>query len=731
MTCAQAAAFLFFALVASGASAQEAAPSPDDSEAEDAPQELERVIVTARRRDELLQDVPLSVTAIDGRDLEMRGAEDLAAIGAATPNLTIYPARAFNGTVTAYIRGIGQFDPVWGIEPGVAIYIDDVYLARPQGALLEILDVERIEVLRGPQGTLYGKNNIGGAIKYITRRVEDDFGGKVTLTVGDYERRDAKAVLNAPVGHRVRTRIAFGSFNRDGYGRNLATGEDVSDRDVDVARATLEWRPDDFVDVRLSYDVFRDRSAIKGAQRQDTSRFDPAQTPPDPGRFDVRSNTDNMDWVDSEGGSVTVDWEIDDAWRLRSISAYRATDTRGTIDFDLLPLSVGTLLRFFQDHQATQEVQLLWDGASADGVAGLFWFDGSANGQGYNNTLDSLFTVTQGGVATRSIALYGDLDWALAARWRLETGLRYTHERKTGTVFYSNFTDATYTTPTGIVAADFRDSTDFNGFSPRIALSFSPTDGAMVYAQASRGFKGGTYNIRANTVFVPSSALPIDDETVASFELGAKTQWRDGEITLNGALFHNDYRDIQLSVLTGYDSNGDGIKDSTFVDLLNAGAGTIRGAELELSARTGPYLQWLAHAGYLDTGYDTYISDGVDIADSQKFTNAPQWTAGASAMLDWPLRGGGHVSARLDVHYQSKTYPTADLSEALVQTGYSLWNATLAWHSTDDTWRVALSTQNLSDKAYTTTGFDLPFYDSLIRYYGAPRTTALSVTWSF
>lgn len=732
---AQVVPMLVLALAASCADAQEVTEgsgrtsTADDDDAE--PRELERVIVTARRRDEPLQDVPLSVTAIDGKDLEMRGAEDLSAIGAATPNLTIYPARAFNGTVTAYIRGIGQFDPVWGIEPGVAIYVDDVYLARPQGALLEILDVERIEVLRGPQGTLYGKNNIGGAIKYVTRKVEDEVGGNVVLTAGSHDRRDVKAMFNAPIGERVRTRVAVGDFNRDGFGKNLVTGEDVSDRDVGVGRAMLEWRPGDFVDVRLAYDWYRDRSAPDGAQRLLVSRFDPARTPPDPGRFDVRSNAPNQDWVDSEGISATIDWELDPRWRLRSITARRETDTRGAVDFDLLPITVSTLGRYFQDEQTTQEFQALWNGTATQGVLGLFWFDGTAGGQGYGNDFDVAYDVTQGSVGTRSIALYGDLDWRFATRWRLESGLRYTHERKTAIVQNFGVTDATFQVPTGVVRANFKDSTNFDGWSPRIALSYAPTEDAMLYVQASRGFKSGTYNIRANTVAVPSSRFLIDDETVTSFEFGAKTQWRDGDVTLNGALFHNDYQDIQLSVFTYFDGDGDGDEDEFIVDFRNAGAGTIQGAEVEFAARTGPYLRWLANVGYLDTRYDTFITFGADAAATQRFTNAPPWTAGASVILEWPLRGGSRVDARIDGHYQGKTYPTANLDERIAQDGYALWNAMLAWHSPRGTWQVALSSQNLFDEAYSTNGFSIPPISILSRYYGPPRTTALSVTWSF
>lgn len=720
------------ALAAAEAGAQAPAPGTPDAgkKADDEATLLDTVVVTARRRDELLQDVPMSVTALSGTELESRGAEDLSALGAAVPNLTIYPTRAFTGTVTAYIRGVGQFDPVWGVEPGVAVYVDDVYLARPQAALLEILDVERIEVLRGPQGTLYGKNTIGGTIKYVTRAVEDTFSGNVALTVGNYGRRDLKAVANLPLGDRLRARVAFGDFDRDGFGTNLRNGEDVSARDAMVARMTVQWFPRDDLDVQLAWDRYRDRSGMRGAKRLAVNPLDPLQTPPDAGNFDVRSDAPNVDEVDAQGLSATADWQLSERWRMKSITAYRQGDSTGYIDFDTLPLTIATLRREFHDSQATQELQLQWSGDRNHAIAGLYYFDGEAGGTGYNSSRNPTVGVTQGVLDTRSVALYGDMTHTLTDRVSMEAGLRYTREHKAVVVFNRSYTDATLTTPTR-VSADFSDSKTFSGFSPRINLAYRPNAAVMLYVQASQGFKSGSYNIRAQPAIVLESALPLDDESVTSYEIGAKTQWLDGGLLLNAAVFHNDYRDIQLSVFTAYDSDGDGIEDAFFGDFRNAGSGTLRGAELEVSARTGRHLRWIGNAGYLDSRYDHYLSGGVDIAGQQRFANAPRLTAGASVIATIPLALAGSLVARIDGRYQSKVYPTTDLSEEIAQAGYSLWNASLAWRSPGGRWQVALMGQNLTDKAYRTTGFNLPSFGILTGFYGPPRTVALSLSRSF
>jgi iron complex outermembrane receptor protein len=717
-------------LPAFAATAQEATKAAAvEGTGEDKPVQLDRVMVTARRRNEGLQQVPLSVTALDAAELQSRGAEDLGALGAAVPNLTLYAGRGVTtGTITAHIRGVGQSDTRWGFEPGVGVYVDDVYLARPQAGLLDILDVDRIEVLRGPQGTLYGRNTIGGAIKYVTSRIDDDFSGNVAMAIGDHARRDLRGAVNLPMDERLRTRVAFGSFDRGGFGKNLVTGEQVSAKEVTVVRVTADWLPSDYVDVRLAYDRYRDRSGVRGAKRLVVNPYDPL--PPNDNGFDVQNGMPNVDQADTQGASATVDWEINTHWRLKSITAHHDGSSHGNTDFDTLPLPIVDLSRRLFDEQLSQEFQLHWNTARAHAIGGLYYFDGEAGAQGYINTFGASFFGSGGVVKTRGAALYGDLGLDLSDKLGVEVGLRYTSERKTAVVLTQGYTDATFTTPNGVVAADFTAAKTFNSLMPRINVSYRLTRDAMLYSQVSRGFKSGGYNIDANTRFAPRSALPFAAETVTSYEFGAKTQWLDGRLTCNAAVFHNDYRDIQLSVPTSFDSNGDGIDDDFFDDFTNAGAGTINGAELEVAAQTGKHLKWLGHVGFLDAKFDEYISAGVDIAGSQRFPDAPRWTSGLSAIADIPLPAGS-LSARIDGFYQSKVYPTPDLDEAIAQDGYALWNASLAWRSPRETWQVALRGQNLTNKEYRVTGASLPFLGIVTGFYGPPRTVSLSLTYYF
>jgi iron complex outermembrane receptor protein len=718
-------------LAATSAQAQEPAsdaPSEPPNRAEET--KLETIVVSARRRSEALQDVPLAVSVLDVDELHSRGVRDLADIGQAVPNLTVYAARGTTSTITAYIRGVGQSDPLWGFEPGVAIYVDDVYLARPQAALLQMLDPQRIEVLRGPQGTLYGKNTIGGAIKYVTALADTQFGGQVDITVGAYQQRDAKAVLNLPFGERLRTRLALGSFVHEGYGQNRLTGARVSDQEARAARWTADWLPADGVIVRLAFDSFRDRSGVRGTRRLVPNRFDPFATPPNANNFDVQNGMPNLNNVDSEGISASVDWLLGDAWSIKSVSAWREGKSRGNIDFDTLPFPIADVAGRFEDEQFSQELQLQYAGDDTQVVTGLYFFDGDAGGDVFNNFFGLQFGGSGGVIGTRSTALYVDATHDLGAGWSLNAGLRYTSEKKTATVLNLGFTDATFTQPNGLVAADFSDSKTFSSLSPKLNLAYTLDADRMIYVQASRGFKSGGYNIRANTLFVPESANPFEDETVTAFEIGAKTQWADGAVTLNAAAFRNNYKDIQLSVFTSFDADGDGVAESFFGDFKNAGKGSTQGVELELIARAGKVFSWMAHLGYLHTDYDEYLSAGVNVADSQRFTNAPRWTSGLSLIADIPLSRGA-LSARLDGFYQSKVYPTTDLSEDIAQSGYSLWNASLTYAFPGERWQLSVAGRNLSDEAYRTSGYNIPAGGILTGFYGPPRTWWATVSHSF
>ncbi|MBB1060718.1 TonB-dependent receptor [Marilutibacter spongiae] len=717
------------ALLAPSAWAQDAGTTA--AQGERAAATLDAVTVTARKREETLQEVPVAVTAFTADALDKLDVEDLSDLDAQVPNLTIYAARGSSSTVTAYIRGIGQSDPLWGVDPGVGIYLDDVYIARPQGALLDVFDVDRIEVLRGPQGTLYGKNTIGGAIKYISRGLPASTDGFASVTAGTNGQLDVKAALGGSFGGNdaLRGRISVASLNRDGYGENRITKQDVSDKEILTLRAELGAYVSDDFNIRFAYDWMDDQSGVRGAQMLAPNPFAPGYAPLDD-RYDVRNGMPNVNDTDMQGLSATANWRVNDDWSAKYVIAKRESDTETNIDFDTLPNTIADVKAFYSDEQVSNELQVNYDaGGRARGVMGLYWFDGEAGGQVLNNFFGLLFGDTQGTVYTESFALYADWTFDLTDRLQLDVGARYTDEDKRADVLNRGYSDATYTTPIS-VAADFDKTINFKNTSPKVSLDYQVTPDIMVYGSASRGFKSGGYNIRAQATSVPRSAEPFDDEVVDSYEVGSKMAFLDQTLFLNLAAFHNRYKDIQLSVFTAFDADGDGVEDSFFGDFTNAGEGTVNGVEVEYQWLPSQHWAISGNLAWLDAEYDEFITNGVNVADSQEFTNAPEFSGAINVEYRLPLANGGDVSTRVGYSYQSEVYPTTDLSEAIRQDGYGLLNAGVIWHA-NETWSLSLQGKNLLDEEYRTTGYNIPVLGVLTGFYGPPREVSLTARYDF
>ncbi|RZA37362.1 MAG: TonB-dependent receptor [Lysobacteraceae bacterium] len=722
-------------LLAPAAWAQDAAPAESVSEATT----LDKITVTARKREETLQEVPIAVTAFTPETLDKLNVQDLADLDAQVPNLTIYAARGSSSTATAYIRGIGQADPLWGVDPGVGIYLDDVYIARPQGALLDVFDVGRIEVLRGPQGTLYGKNTIGGAIKYISRALPTETEGFAQLTVGNYNQLDAKAALGGSIGGAdsgLRARVSVASMNRDGFGTNLLNDQEVSDKEINAARFQLGAYAGDDLDVQFALDWIDDQSGVRGAKMLAANPLAPTYAPLDD-RYDIRSGMPNVNDTVMKGGSITVNWRATDNWVFKYVAAKRESDTETNIDFDTTPLKLVDVRAFYSDSQVSHELQANFDaGGRARGVMGLYAFDGDAGGQVLNyffNPLapvaltNPLFGDTQGVVNTKSIAVYADWTFDLTDRLKLDVGARYTDEDKHAIALNRFYLTPTYETSWG-TAANFDKTVNFENLSPKVSLDYQVTDDIMVYGVASRGFKSGGYNIRANTTAVPRSGEPFDDEQVDSYEIGSKMAFFDQSLFLNLAAFHNVYKDIQLSVFTSYQLPGGG--SSFFGDFTNAGKGTVNGVEVEYQWL--PNQHWLisGNLAWLDAKYDEFFTAGVNVADSQYFTNAPEFSGALNVEYRTPLANGGNLSARVGYSYQSEVWPTTDLSPAIRQDGYGLVGAGIIW-KVNDSWQLSLQGSNLADEEYRTTGYNIAAYGVLTGFYGPPRQYSLTARYDF
>lgn len=709
------------------AHAQETTPATADEQ--EARERMETVTVSARRRDERLQDVPLAVTAFSARALERANIQSLADLQERVPNLTVYASRGTNTTLTAFIRGVGQADPVWGVDPGVGIYFDDVYMARPQGALLDVFDVQRIEVLRGPQGTLYGKNTIGGAIKYISRPLARENGASAEVGFGNYQQRNVKGAFNLASENGVwRARLAAAKLDRDGFGRNTYNGEQVSDQDSTAARLSVGYFPLDVpLSIVLSLDATDDKSGVRGFQRMGVSAFDPLRRPPSTDAYDIDSSMPGNNFTHNRGGSLVANYALSNDWSVKLIGAKRRSNSEQTIDFDGLPLPIADVFGDSRDEQKSLELQASYSGDHGSGVIGLYRFEGTAGGGIYNNFLGRQFTSAVSTVETDSTALYTDWTWPLGTLWSVNAGLRHTRETKRAIVLNQVFADAAFTQPVQN-AADFDKSLSVSNTSPKLSLRYQASSTTNLYGNVSRGFKSGGYNVRANNLVVADSARPYRDETLDALEVGMKYAAPDDTLDVNLALFHNRYKDIQLSVFTSYTQPG-GLP-GFYGDFTNAGKATVNGAEFEFSWR--PNRQWELNGflAFLDASYKEFISGGRDIADTQKFSNTPRKQLGLNVTRTDRDVLGGTLRSMIGYGYRSKVYPTTDLSETLAQGGYGLWTAGVVWEGARN-WTFSLHGSNLGNARYRTDGYNIPAVYILDGFYGPPRQVIAKAAYKF
>lgn len=698
---------------------------------------LDQITVTARKREETLQDVPIAVTALTAQSLYNQNVQDLSDLQGKVPNLQIYAARGSNTTLTAYIRGLGQADPTWGFDPAVGIYLDDVYMARPQGAMLDVFDVDRIEVLRGPQGTLYGKNTIGGAIKYVSKPLPVKTEGSVEVTAGTHGEKDVKAAVGGASADGVwRGRIAVASEHNNGFGTDLLNGSRNGNKNTNAARATLGFFPTKHFNAQLEIDGMHDDSNPRGAKMLQVNPLDPAYQPLS-SNYNTRSGMPQVNQTKMKGAALTLNWIVSQDWTLKSVSAYRSSSTDSNIDFDTLPEQIADVSAIYKDHQFSEELQANYDaGGVLHGVMGLYYFNGSAAGEIHNIFLGSPpysllglseYGSTGGSMGTRSYAAYADYTWDITPDWSLDVGARATDEKKTAVIQNYTFSDASFTVPTGVLA-NFTGSHTSHNVSPKVSLDYSASEQIKLYASYSEGFHSGGYNIRANCVQIPTSCRPIQDENVKSFELGSKMSFFDNTLMMNTALFHNIYSNIQLSVFTSYrEPNG---SQGFFGDFTNAGKGHIDGLEEEFAWYPSQAWTFSGNFAYLHTKYTEFYSGGVNIANTQFFTNAPKWSGGLTLQREFSLGAYGDLSARINYQYQTSVWPETTLSPLIKQGSYGLVNAGLIWQ-VDKPWSISLQGSNLGNKFYRTTGYNIAALGIVTGFYGPPRMVTLSAKYDF
>lgn len=700
---------------------------------------LDEVVVTARHRQEDLQKTPVTLSVFTPQTLFERGETSIGSLQRHVPNSAIHATRGTSSTLTAYIRGIGQDDPLWGYEPGVGLYIDDVYIARPQGALLDIYDVERVEVLRGPQGTLYGKNTLGGAIKYVSRRLPDS-GTRAHLegTLGDYQRRDAIFSIGGSVAEPVRAGIAMASYYRAGFGHNETSGRDVSDKDVLSGRASMEWLINEDWQLLWNADVTEDHSNVRGAQRLTDSVL--TGEPPLNNPHDVRSNLSDSNHVRTSGAAATLIGQLTDAVQLRSITAYREGRTDTHIDFDTLAISAFDVPAWYDDDQFSEELRINIDLERWHTVAGIYYLDSDACGSfdgviGVANTVQTI----SGCIETRSAAMFGHTSFAITERLNISAGLRYNRDDKDASVF-----QAAAVNGTSVTSTDFSNDDQWSHLSPKLGIDLQLTADLLVFASIAEGFKSGGFNMRANAARERSvgrdASQPFDEETLATLELGIKSQWLDHRVTGNATLFYSQYDDIQITTSRFYDSNGDSIADRSFTQVDNAGKANMSGVEVGINVIATPRWRINTDVGYLDvdlkrlTEFDRTTGREYNDASNRHLPNTPRWTVGLENAFDIHQGSNGTLTLLANYHHRAEYYPEVLNSDLIKQSSYNLWDLSLVHRRNDLPLSVALNVLNVTDQEYRVAGYNFDNVGGeriITGFYGDPRTLSLSAQYEW
>ncbi|PIL40967.1 TonB-dependent receptor [Massilia psychrophila] len=739
---------------------------------------MEKVVVTARRRAELIQDVPGAVSSISGAELEKQAMPDITAVANLVPSTTLKVSRGTNTTLTAFIRGIGQQDPVAGYEPGVGIYLDDVYMARPQGALTDIYDLERVEILRGPQGTLYGKNTIGGAVKYVTRKLSPKTTFGVKATVGNYGEKDLVLNATVPLSDMLRIGGSVATFNRDGFGQNVVNGKDNYNKEAVAGRISIELTPSSNLFIRLSSDRTVDDSQAKQGYRL-TPGPAPASLAPLENKYDTRANlyavNGHAQQVITQGTALLAEYQVNPELSFKSVTAYRKSKSFAPIDFDSLGTPLFEAPTIYADNQKSQEFQLTYTGAKIQGVAGVFYMKANA----FNEfdvlinfpALGGLAAYTMDDINSRTKAVFADVSYSVTDTFNVNVGGRYTDDQHDARIFKRTYIGLAGSPTLGNPAAaglspantdlgpDALNRTDTK-FTPKLGFGWKFAPQHNMYGTASQGFKGGMFDPRMdltgtggpNTLASQLKRKGVNPEEVTAFELGLKSSMNGGRLQTNAAVFFTKYKNVQIpgSIIT-YDAagNANGFSGS----LTNAGKAKIKGLELEAISQLTNSLNVSGMYSYIDAKYDEWlVANGpnlINLARNAEFQNTPKHSGNLSASYDWPLvlsGRSGMLSLMNGVSYKSRVYQTEIVRtgntpglDALVpgnlllaQDAYTLWDASLVWTSADRKVQVGLHGRNLTDKRYKVAGYNFSASSNTVTaFYGDPRTVKATVSLKF
>jgi iron complex outermembrane recepter protein len=728
------------------------------SYAETADWAIEEVVITAQKRAQSLQDVGIAVSAFTGDSLRELNSNSVTQIGKQTPNLDINGSE--NSLVPIItIRGLGLNNFLPNTSSSAGVYVDEVYLTSPAMLNFAFFDLERIEVLKGPQGTLFGKNTTAGAISVVSAKPTDEFNARANVGFSNFDGHRVEAAVSGPFSDTVAGRFAAISRQQnEGYIKNLLDGSDNGAIEKWAARAQLDWQPSDALQVLFNVHGGRDQSDFIYGQfaglKDPSTAVGPCgaglgESSPVPGcvnfpvllvlggagagvanddgdNFAGEYNYKNIRNDEQLGTIVTVNWDLGDV-TLTSLSGYESLDRYAQNDGDGSRLTILHQYRNIEIEQYSQELRLTSnDYAEFNWIAGLYASSDKIVGDPaqFFIATDSVgsHVYTEYTQKTETAAAFVHTEWQFTDTWKLISGLRYTSETKKMDIeivdldpFGTSLLVDGFT-----VLAQVDDKFDDTDLSGKISLEYTPDNDWLFYAGVSKGFKSGGFSAGFTT---SSEALrPFDSEVVIAYEGGFKSTLLDGTLQLNGALFVYDYNDIQLQTV---DTSG----GTPVVLLQNASSADIRGLELEAQWRPISHFDIHLGVGLLETEVEEYPSTNQVFGD--ELANSPHANFNGMLRYEWPVADSFNVIAMTDFSYTGDSFKEGRNAPIFKQDAYWLYNARLALASPDAAWEVALWGKNLSDEEYLTSVFDLEQYGTAYFRYAMPRTYGIEFSYSW
>ncbi|HEY0939993.1 MAG TPA: TonB-dependent receptor [Steroidobacter sp.] len=678
---------------------------------------LEEVVVTAQKRSESLQDVPIAISAVGAEEMVRSRTLQVRDLQAQIPNVG-FGVRD-NKDTTISIRGIADNTRNVGYDARAGVYVDGVYVGQSQAMNQGLLDLDRVEVLRGPQGTLFGKNTVSGAINLITRKPDAETRVELGLDVGNLGLFAQQALVNVPlVSDRLFLKVSGRNERSDGYIKNLHNGDDLNGENTTSGRVQARWLATEQLEINLSADVLREHPhGVTNAVATGGPAFEETGSVR---RINMDAQGDSDRTV--EGAALTIDYSLGSGRTLTSVTAYRGSDATRPVDEDYS--SADSLASDFADDtsQFTQEFRLASTSERLDYVVGLYYMDQDLETRhgatgGVDLGLPGYRVVTSGTSKNQSYAVFIDGNYHITDDLTLTAGGRYTRETK----------DIAYSInggpPLFMNLDSFKDSLRDSSFTPRVGLSYEFVPDVMGYVMVSRGAKSGGWNADFITT---TEQIAFGPEEATNYEAGLKSTLFDRRLRINAAIFNTKYTDYQVSQFVQLSTGG------TLITLTNAGEVTSRGLELEMAASLTPQLQLNANLGLLEAKFDSFKDGGGPGVhyDGKTLPYAPKVSGGLALDYRYEELSAGALDFRVDYSYKGYLYSNPNNGDQFRSPGYGLVGVRAGFRTHDSKWGVYAWAQNLTDKLYSNFN-GLSFLGVPRADIGPPRTYGLELRAKF